>query len=1129
MVLADRVHVARRYQRAARINTDLDDLTALEGFICPQSSVEVLETMARHAGDGGQGAFTWTGPYGSGKSSLVVALSAALGGNRERRRYAASILGQKTASRLWKALPPRTRGWRILPVVGRRDCPAQVIGEAIGAAQFLTRSAPRFWTEKRVLDTLEEIAARNPRAGGGLVVFIDEMGKLLEAAAQDGSDIYLFQQIAEIASRSGGRLIVIGILHQAFEEYAHRLSREMRDEWSKIQGRFVDLVVNAGGDEQIDLLSRAIESDHRPRQPGALATEVVKRLQRKTSPDLPAMLEHCWPLHPIVACLLGPISRRRFGQNQRSIFSFLNSAEPQGFRDFLRSGDENDLYGVDRLWDYLRINLEPAILASPDGHRWALAVNVLDRCEAMGGEALHVRLLKVIAAVDLLKDRSGLVASLELLKLALPGYSAEQFEVALSDLQSWSLIIFRKFINAFGIFEGSDFDIDRATEQALEQTRDLDFASLDSLSGLQPVVAKRHYHETGAFRWFDVNIVPLAEVEVVAANYAPRHGAIGAFFLAIPTQGEAEETARKLCRLAARQSRSWDIVVGLSRSAWNIPSLARELCALERVRDETPELQGDRVARIEVQARISALRGQLETEVSRAFSGAHWYRKGYKPRRLAYAEINSLASRLSDTRFQFAPRLHNELLARIKPSSNAIAAQNNLLRRMTLNEGAPRLGIQGFPAEGGLYASLLEATGLHSETQDGWRFCVPGMDGDDPHNLAPTWQVAVDLLSSNCHRSVQMSEIYDVWRAAPFGIKDGLLPVIAVAFVLSQHATLAFYRQGIFQARVSDLDVDYLAKGPADIQLRWMDLSDESRRLLVEMADIVRDLDQQNALTHLEPIDVAKGLVAIHDRLPQWVGRTQRLSDSAKSLRQLFKQANDPNKLVFDDIPQLLRDGESTSAEETTQEVSRRAREGLMELQQAYPAMLNRMREVLLAELQVPNASPSMLAELRARADNVRDLGGDHRLEAFIVRLSKFEGRDQDIEGLAGMAANKPPQAWVDPDIDRAAIGLAEMAQRFIRAEAFARVKGRQDKRQAMAVIVSMDGRPTPIHDEFHITDRDHKEVRSLIERVDSTLRGSGEERRNIILAALAELSARYLELRTQSKPKSSRHRRASS
>ena len=77
------------------------------------------------------------------------------------------------------------------------------------------------------------------------------------------------------------------------------------------------------------------------------------------------MLEACWPLHPAVACLLGPISRRRFGQNQRSLFGFLNSSEPHGFQDFLRRESKDALYSTDRLWDYLRANLEPSILASP--------------------------------------------------------------------------------------------------------------------------------------------------------------------------------------------------------------------------------------------------------------------------------------------------------------------------------------------------------------------------------------------------------------------------------------------------------------------------------------------------------------------------------------------------------------------------------------------------------------------------------------------------------------------------------------------------------------------------------------------------------------------------------------------
>ena len=93
MPLSDHVSVARRFQKSIRLDTDLASPFSLEGFICPRSSADVLDTMATHLAEHGQGAFTWTGPYGSGKSSLAVALSALLSGDEERRRMAVSAFG----------------------------------------------------------------------------------------------------------------------------------------------------------------------------------------------------------------------------------------------------------------------------------------------------------------------------------------------------------------------------------------------------------------------------------------------------------------------------------------------------------------------------------------------------------------------------------------------------------------------------------------------------------------------------------------------------------------------------------------------------------------------------------------------------------------------------------------------------------------------------------------------------------------------------------------------------------------------------------------------------------------------------------------------------------------------------
>ena len=1113
MPLADRVVVSRRFQLAIRVDTDLDDPTALEGFVCPKSSANVLETMAQHLRETGHGAFTWTGPYGSGKSSLVVALSALLGRDSPMRLNAAAQVGIDTAKLVWEAMPPGSNGWQVLAVVGRRERPEQLMGEAINEKRLAKgRGRPRKnWTEKQALDALWEIANRDLESAGGLIVFIDEMGKILEGSARDGSDVYFFQQLAEMASRSNGRLILVGILHQAFEEYSYRLSREMREEWSKIQGRFIDLPVNAGPDEQIALLGRAIEPGPIPEEHDSLAKAVASMINRPSSDDIAWLLENCWPLHPIVACLLGPISRRRFGQNQRSIFGFLNSSEPAGFQEFIRHTEDDELYPAHLLWEYLRLNLEPSIMASPDGHRWALAVEAIERCQALGGQDLHLRLLETIALVDMFKERSGLVPSAEVLASALVGVEKDTVSEALRQLQDWSLIIYRRFNDSYSIFEGSDFDIDEAVGRAIEDIEVVDFARLNSIADLRPIVAKRHYHETGAMRWFDEAMAPIAEVRENPEVFRPRRGGVGTFLLAVPTQNESNLEELEAASQAVYQAKDWDLVVGVPQGGWNVTSLARELLATEQVRDGSTELQGDRVARREVEGRVASLRGYLESELSRVFDSAIWLARDREGKHMTSAELNGLASDLADKKFSHAPRMQNELLNRVKPSSNAVAALNVLLRRMVQQEGLERLGIVGFPAEGGLFTSLLEKTRVYRETSQGWKFIDAATADDDPCNLAPAWRAATEVLKRYSNRTVPVSEIYEVWRGEPFGIKDGLLPVLATAFILSQWRHLAFYRQGVFQARVTDLDIDYLTKDALDIQIRWMDLSESSRQLLSDMAGIIRSLDEENTLSNLEPIDVAKGLVSIYDRLPAWVGRTQRLSSNAKRVRQLFKQASDPNRLIFDDIPQSLSGGMDSEEGLDLLAIAKDVSDGLQELQQAYPAMLSRLRETLLSELQVPNASPPMLAELRGRAENIRELTGDYRMEAFVMRVSQFSGTNDDVESLASMIANKPARSWVDTDIDSATVELAEMAQRFLRAESFAHVKGRDDKRHSMAVTVGMSGRPATLWKEFDVNYLERPEVEALVGQLKDVLESAGEDRRNVILAALAELSAQYL------------------
>jgi hypothetical protein len=1119
MPLSDSVFVERRFQRAIRIDAGLGDPRALDGYICPKSSADVLTNMAEHV-RAGQGAFTWTGPYGSGKSSLAVALSALLQGTVSQRAKASDVLGRKLAKHVTEALPPKSKGWRVVPVIGRREHPARVIGEALTAFGIVGRRSSD-WTDTRVLEALETATAADSRTSGGILVFIDEMGKLLEAATQEGVDIYFFQQLAELASRSKGRLIVVGILHQAFDEYASRLAREIRDEWSKVQGRFVDLIVNAAGEEQLELLGRAIVSSKKRKQPlpsTVVVADVIRIGRPGAAAKLADLLEKCWPLHPVVAALLGPLSRRRFGQNQRSLFGFLNSAEPHGFQDFLRDAKETDVYRPAKLWDYLRVNLEPTILASPDGHRWSMAVEAVERCEAIGGGRTHEILLKTIALLDLFRERSGLVASESLLVAACDDHaSSAEIQKAIEDLKRWSFVIFRKHTNAFAIYAGSDFDLEQALTESLSQVREVNFKDLRAFAGLQPVLAKRHYHDTGALRWFDIDLLSVADLEQAARSELPGNGAMGRFVLAIPTKFEKPAAARKASQSAANLA-THDLIVGLSNHAWRVTELAREFVAITKIHEERPELGGDAVARREVMARLSETRANLEQAFQHVFDTAEWYRRDVAPCRFSYRELNGVASDIAAERFNASPRLANELLNRSEPSSNAVSAQKALLRRMVLFEGQIRLGIEGFPAEGGLFDSIIDVAGIYKETVRGWRFVVP--DLSDPCCLRPAFDCAEAFLEKHAGRSVSLSEIYDLWKAPPFGIRSGLLPVLAVAYVLARRDRLAFYREGIFQARFTDLDVDYLTNDPKTLQVRWMDISEVGRSLLSGMADIVRRFDKGNRLVHLEPIDVARGLVAIYEHLRPWVKRTARLSSNAIQIRNLFKQAVDPNKFIFDDIPSVLG---SVNAVVEPEALVGRVQEGLEELTEAYPAMLARLQHTMLAELHVPNSSSQALRDLRDRAENIRNLSGDFQLNAFVGRLSQFTGQERDLEGIASLMTNKPPRDWVDADLDQATLRVAQLAQEFIRSEAFARVKGRPDKRQAMSIVVGVDGRPTPVSGEFDVTPADRGEIDVIIARLEQALEAADQDRKNLILAALAEVSARHLTSNSRPAPRKAR------
>lgn len=98
--MSDPITITPRFRRSVRIDTDFASVAAIDGFYCPPSFQAAVTFMAAHVADTEQGAFTWTGPYGGGKSSLALALACLFGAPKPVREQVAALFGDKVTAAL---------------------------------------------------------------------------------------------------------------------------------------------------------------------------------------------------------------------------------------------------------------------------------------------------------------------------------------------------------------------------------------------------------------------------------------------------------------------------------------------------------------------------------------------------------------------------------------------------------------------------------------------------------------------------------------------------------------------------------------------------------------------------------------------------------------------------------------------------------------------------------------------------------------------------------------------------------------------------------------------------------------------------------------------------------------------
>jgi hypothetical protein len=1085
-ILAELVAIDRRFARSARLDADLNGTPPLVGYVLQATVAKSLTVLAESQIDSQQGAFTWTGPYGGGKSSAALLLANLVAGPRANRKIARELAGEPLAGLYAKAFPKNGRDWKVVAVTGGRIRLREAIADA-AATSFGWNEADRARfgaSDGALIDALLPVTG-----GSGALVILDELGKMLEHEALEGGDVHLLQDLAERASRSDGRLVVIGILHQSFEQYAARAARDARQEWAKVQGRYQDIAFLSGADETVALLGRAIASDPPAAaiEHASIVAEAVAKRRPTEKAVLAQALANTWPLNSVTALLLGPVSRARFAQNERSVFGFLSSAEPAGFQEFLASTELGaGTYDPAMLWDYLASNFGMALASGQDGSRFSLAFEAIERAGAKGGP-LHVALTKSAAVLEFFRNGSGLALADDFLAAALPFAAADERTAAIKDLLDWAVLIRQPRLGGYALFAGSDFDLEDAIGRALTPVDNRQLEGIPQRAGFGFTAAKRHYFMTGALRTFEIalHIVgqdDTAESLAAALLARPQRGS-GLLVLALgdgsipaaEVDGLAKATAKQIKRSGKT------IAVGAAADSFALRSASSELLAVERVVREHPQLEGDRIARREIAARQSLCVDELHRTLEAALETAKWF-LAPTPTRVLREPLAVIASALADAGFPYAPILKSELLQRDKPSSNAMAALRDLAHAMVEDSSKPDLGITGFPAELGLYLTVLKPFGLHRADISGLFAFEDPDDSTEGRSLQPAWDL-IDKAGAD-----GLDTVFKRWSEPPYGIKAGVMPVLALAYMLAKRESVAVYIDGMYQAAVNDVVVDKLLQRPDTFRLRRVDRSVRETAFLSGLAE------RLNVEVRDGSLPVAAALFQRYQALSSFAKRTQRLDKDALTLRTVVLKADDPEALLFEALPQTF--GERLSPD--------LVHEGLLACEASYDHLLAELRHALARALGVDTATFGGMSE---RVASIKGLTNDYAFDAFADRSAAVELGTGDIESLVSVLLHRPARNWSDRDREEALTEIARFGRRFRELEALAVVRDRKSHTEALALVVGLDPKTSPLLLSFVLNDKEKKAAATLANSVVAGLR-AGDKGGRLRLAALARAVA---------------------
>lgn len=1035
------LQILPRFMRSVHLERDLTDTTSSKGYILTPVAKDVLTRIcAAFNGSSTQRAFRVAGDYGSGKSAFGLALARVAAGH---------------ANTLPKELHAFIGRNRMRPHVATGD--HEPLGlTVLRALGYRTPDGSRPSTEEVLTKTRKAIDAARGKGFKGVLLVIDELGKNLEFAAQnpEADDIFLLQRLAEEAARSGtSPLVVVVMLHQGVATYASGLHTTARREWDKVAGRFEEIVYAHPLEQLVTLVSATlnVHLELLPRETAEEAKRAMLAAVRAgvygsaAASSLGQFGPKIFPFHPTVLPVLVR-SMRKFGQNERSLFSFMSAFEPMGLQQHIKSsGQKLEPYRIYHLFEYVRQNLLHAINASNSHIHWSFVDSLLSNTSLSNAEEENV--FRAIGLLTLL-DSPDLPATAEFVHLALDdGENRRAVSKAIAGMKNRGLLYERGSSKTLCLWPHTSVNLDEAFARGELATRN-DGDGIDLLCKHLPpeqIVPRGHYFRSGTLRYGEVKFVAARALSHVLDNQPVLDGKSADIHLRVivPASQSQFREANKL--LHERQKDLTEgLFIAVAQPPTNSLAALSDLITWRWVQANTPALAGDRYAREEVTRQVARaeryfrdrLAGldNLDLPIGDAMT---WVSAKDEVNLKPGRELLKFLSEQCDRIYNKAPRVLNELINRRCPSSAAVAARTKLAEAMATAPDQPFLAMDDSkrPPEMALYLSILLKGGFHTENNGSWSFNFPTPHKDECKLLPAMQRITQILRKPGIDAMVPVNDIFEGLSHVPFGIREGLQPFILAIYLATNHQRVALYEDGTFLPEVRGEVFLRLMKEPQFFHVQYCEIDGVRADVFSKLLRLLQIHPRDSARTDL--IDLVRPLtVFISREVPEYSRKTNTLSATAVALRKALLDARDPVKLVFRMLPEacgLAAIGKDNHSD--PEELASRLRRALHEIRIAYPTLIHRLEAAIFAAFDVDKASGTRKT-ISARAAQLSVVLTEPVLKSFVVRVADTLLDDRAwVESIANLLTRKSCERWVDSDETEFHHQLEIAAGRFKRTE----------------------------------------------------------------------------------------------